>query len=142
MNTPGFIRDNLKAARLLLGLSQIDLARACGMQQKDVSLHENKDTKKLIPVRYILFLYSKGIDLNSIFRPGEVRMLSSMERASLAAEPQAPYQKLRQATETERKLRHSAVPLSPDELRLLREMLAERSAQARKPDADADEQGE
>lgn len=116
MNTPEFIPENLKAARLLLKLSQAELGEAAGMNQKDISLHETKTTKTLIPLRYILALLERGIDINSLFRRGAVRMLPradqpsvaqlGMERAtalerrlhgvaamerSLAAEPQATY---------------------------------------------------
>lgn len=124
MNTPGFIPANLKAARLLLGYSQLELAQAVGMQQKDISLHENKETKTLIPVRYILFLASKGIDLNTLFRAGEVRLLSSSDRLNLGADPEAPYNAMRRATATERKLKGSMPnQLSPEQwaklLRLL-----------------------
>ncbi|MEO8589426.1 MAG: helix-turn-helix transcriptional regulator [Flavobacteriales bacterium] len=89
MNTPEFIPENLKAARLLLGLSQAELSDLSGVQQKDISLHENKTTKTLIPVRYMLVLVEKGIDLNSLFTKGPVRMLtkySEPRTASIAAE--------------------------------------------------------
>lgn len=67
MNIPEFIPGRLKDARLLLGFSQSDLAKQVQMQQKDISLHENRTTKALIPIRYLLFLYAHGIDLNSLF---------------------------------------------------------------------------
>ena len=67
MNNELFIPEKLKKARVLLRLSQSELAEAVAMQQKDISLHENKSTKTLIPVRYLLFLYSKGIDINTLF---------------------------------------------------------------------------
>lgn len=130
MNTPGFIPENLKAARLLLELSQAELARLCGMQQKDISLHESKDTKRLIPVRYILVLASKGIDLNTLFRPGTVRLLDKMELLNMAAEPQAPYHRLRKAIEPERRLRAS-VPkhLSAEQWEKLLRLLAKEEPQ-------------
>ena len=103
MNTPGFIPENLKAARLLLGLSQIETARRSGMQQKDISLHETKTTKELIPVRYILFLVSQGVDLNSLFREGPVRLLSKEERAK----PSPTFEKLHKGNALQREMEHA-----------------------------------
>lgn len=74
MNRLLFIPQQLKAARALLGLSQLEMATLASMQQKDISLHENKTTKTLIPLRYMLVLWEKGVDLNSLFEDGAVRM--------------------------------------------------------------------
>lgn len=109
MNKLAFIPANLKAARLLLGLSQGEMGAAAGMSQKDISLHEKEDsTKKLIPARYILALVERGIDMNTLFREGEVRKLSRAEQLSIAAEPSAPYGKLMKATEKQQKMENAA----------------------------------
>lgn len=95
MNIEMFIPDRLKEARALLGLSQAELAKAVSMQQKDISLHENKTTKVLIPVRYLSFLHTQGIDLNSLFGNGPVQLRGTptlrnplVESARLATQDQ------------------------------------------------------
>lgn len=143
MNTPAFIPEQLQQARLLLGLSQTELARLCGMQQKDISLHETKDTKRLIPVRYILFLASKGVDLNTLFRPGEVRLLSRGEQLAMAAEPPAAYVRLKAATATERKLSESQralQQLTPQRMELLLRLLEREERSALAPPGEPGEQ--
>ncbi len=106
MNIPEFIPERLKEARHLLGYSQGDLAKAVQMQQKDISLHENKTTKTLIPVRYLLFLHSQGIDLNSLFDEGmEVRLrteephAAAPKKGSLSAEELAGVRALLKAAQ-------------------------------------------
>ena len=108
MNIPEFIPENLRQARLLLKLSQTELAALAGMSQKDISLHESKTSKRLIPVRYILALVSKGVDLNSLFREGAVRLLTRDEQL------ESPMlRKLEKATRVERQLSAAAEPQAP-----------------------------
>jgi transcriptional regulator with XRE-family HTH domain len=61
-----WIFTKLKEARELLAMNQPQTAEASGLTQKEVSLLEN-GKREFIPNRYIVFLYNKGIDLNSIF---------------------------------------------------------------------------
>lgn len=60
------IENKLKAAREVLNLSQSEASRLSGLVQKDISLLE-AGKKKFIPKEYIHFLYSNGIDINSIY---------------------------------------------------------------------------
>ena len=105
MNSLEFIPARLKEARLLLGLTQGELGALVHMQQKDLSLHENKTTKTLIPLRYMLVLHQKGIDLNSLMDEGPVRMRTAysarVEQLHAAA---APPPKLQAATAAKEKL--------------------------------------
>lgn len=54
----------------LLNMSQTDLAKAFKATQKDISLLEN-GKKEFIPNRYLTYLVSENIDLNSLFNPKE-----------------------------------------------------------------------
>ncbi|HRF80158.1 MAG TPA: hypothetical protein PL070_08725 [Flavobacteriales bacterium] len=100
MNRLLFIPQQLKAARSRLGLSQQEMAALADMQQKDISLHENKTTKTLIPVRYMLALYEKGIDLNSLFEPGEIRMRDVPTTAERLRRSQATRDRLLEPKQT------------------------------------------
>ena len=60
------IFEKIKQARKELGLTQSDMAKALGLSQNAVSKLESGQ-KKFIPNSYILFLYEKGFDINSIF---------------------------------------------------------------------------
>lgn len=54
----------------LLKMSQSELAMAFDATQKDISLLEN-GKKEFIPNRYLEYLTSQEIDLNSLFNPKE-----------------------------------------------------------------------
>lgn len=55
-----------RQARELLGLSQHQLAEACGLTQRDISQLEN-NKREFIPTPIIQYLHDAGIDLNSLF---------------------------------------------------------------------------
>jgi transcriptional regulator with XRE-family HTH domain len=66
------ISHKLKQVRILLGISQEDAARSCGITQRDISQLEN-GKKVFIHTQYIQYLHNVGIDLNSLFSESEVR---------------------------------------------------------------------
>ncbi|MBK9292595.1 MAG: helix-turn-helix transcriptional regulator [Bacteroidetes bacterium] len=55
-----------RQARELLGLSQHQLAEACGLTQRDISQLEN-NKREFIPTPLIQYLHGAGVDLNSLF---------------------------------------------------------------------------
>ena len=61
-----YLFSNLKYARQKLGLSQGAAAHGAGLEQRDISLIENGKAK-FIATSYIIFLQSRGVDLNTIF---------------------------------------------------------------------------
>jgi len=71
------IFEKLKQARLILQLTQNELSKLVEMSQKDVSLLE-KGKREFIPIRYIRFLLSKKIDINSLFEDNqEIKMIET-----------------------------------------------------------------
>lgn len=118
----------LKEARLALGLSQAEMARFVGMQQKDISLHESKTSKSLIPLRYLAFLQSRGIDLNSIFEPGPIRMIGSVQNSLPAyrykiEEQVDPNSGNRTVSLVKHSTKTAQPGITPDELEELRALL-------------------
>lgn len=73
MNTSLSLPDRLKQARGLLNLTQSQAAEQSGVHQPHISDME-KNEKKLIPIRYFTFLHERGIDVNSLFEEGPVRL--------------------------------------------------------------------
>jgi transcriptional regulator with XRE-family HTH domain len=69
------ISKQLKQARKLLNISQIEAASSSGISQRDISQLEN-GKKEFIPTPYIQYLNNCGIDLNTIFTEVEVRLLT------------------------------------------------------------------
>lgn len=72
------ISRKLKQVRLLLGLSQEDAARSCGITQRDISQLET-GKKVFIHTEYIQYLHSRGVDLNTLFSESEVRYVSATQ---------------------------------------------------------------
>jgi len=63
---------------VLLGISQEDAARSCGISQRDISQLEN-GKKVFIHTEYIQYLHSRGVDLNSLFSDNEVRYVAQIK---------------------------------------------------------------
>ncbi|MCK9422980.1 MAG: helix-turn-helix transcriptional regulator [Bacteroidales bacterium] len=61
--------NKIKELRLLLNLSQTELANDTGLSQRDISLLEN-GKRAFLPNSFIHWLNKSGIDLNSFFREG------------------------------------------------------------------------
>lgn len=82
----------LKEARLLVKLTQLEMAKGVGIAQKDVSNIEN-GTRQYIPNQYISFLYEKGIDIASLFDPNiptvhfRTNLGSSLSNVNLISKP-------------------------------------------------------
>lgn len=104
--------EKLKRARDLLGLTQSQAAQDSRVKQPHISDME-KNEKALIPKRYIDFLYSRGIDLNTLFDTSDEVRLRSPE----AAVPRIPA--VEQILEANRHIQSMAGPPA-----WLREVLA------------------
>lgn len=100
MNSQQLVPQRMKEARGMLGLSQEEAAAQGELHQPDISELERLE-KPHLPVRYLAFLYRKGIDLNSLFSEGPTVFRAGF---SMAAEPQAPYGRKRPARDVLREM--------------------------------------
>jgi len=73
--------SRLKEARLLLNLSQAEIADKSGVSQRDISQLES-GKKIFIPTSYIQFLNHSGIDLNSLFSEGQTITMQAINANS------------------------------------------------------------
>jgi transcriptional regulator with XRE-family HTH domain len=81
-----------KMARLLLGVSQADIAKHTELTQRDISQLEN-GKKIFVPTSYIQYMNKMKIDLNSLFdASNEVRFsnVESLNSAKMTSEGYVP----------------------------------------------------
>jgi phage repressor protein C with HTH and peptisase S24 domain len=76
---------NLKDARLFLGLSQTQVSAESGVSQATISKIESGKAE-FIPTEYILYLKSKGIDLNWLYSDLELPIDSNLKAQPNAQE--------------------------------------------------------
>lgn len=63
------VSERMKLARRKLPCSQQEVADAICMSKQAVSHIEQKKNKNVGLIKYLIFLRTKGVDLNGIFQP-------------------------------------------------------------------------